>query len=112
MVRKMVLSITSNNYEKEVMNYNGFVVIDCWAPWCAPCRMSSPVFEELSQEIEGIKFAKLNVDEEGLIAQANRIVSIPTFIIFKNGVEVGRFVGAMPKELMKQKIMEVVENNE
>ncbi len=108
----MVVTITSNNYEKEIINHKGYVIIDYWASWCAPCRMASPIFEELSEEMKEIKFAKLNVDEERLIAQANKINSIPTFILFKNGIEIARFLGVMPKEVMKQKIMEAIKRNE
>ena len=76
------------------------IVIDCWAPWCGPCRMIGPVIEELAKEMQGkIVFGKLNVDENPQTSMKYRIMSIPTLLVFKNGTLVDQLVGAMPKEM-------------
>jgi thioredoxin 1 len=81
------------------------LVIDCWAPWCGPCRMIGPVIEELAKEMQGkIVFGKLNVDENPQTSMKYGIMSIPTMLVFKNGQLVDRFVGAMPKEMLLQKL--------
>lgn len=81
------------------------IVIDCWAPWCGPCRMIGPIIEELAKEMKGkIIFGKLNVDENPLTSMKYKIMSIPTMLVFKNGSLVDRFVGAMPKEMLMQKL--------
>jgi thioredoxin 1 len=81
------------------------IVIDCWAPWCGPCRMIGPVIEELAKEMQGkIVFGKLNVDENPQTSMKYKIMSIPTMLVFKNGALVDRFVGAMPKEMLLQKL--------
>jgi len=81
------------------------IVIDCWAPWCGPCRMIAPVIEELAKEMQGkIIFGKLNVDENPQTSMKYGIMSIPTMLVFKNGQLVDRFVGAMPKEMILQKL--------
>jgi len=80
-------------------------VIDCWAPWCGPCRMIGPVIEELAREMKGkIVFGKLNVDENQQTSMKYKIMSIPTLLVFKNGALVDRFVGAMPKAMLIQKL--------
>ena len=81
------------------------IVIDCWAPWCGPCRMIGPVIEELAKEMKGkIVFGKLNVDENPQTSMKYRIMSIPTLLVFKNGALVDQLVGAMPKEMLLQKL--------
>jgi thioredoxin 1 len=81
------------------------IIIDCWAPWCGPCRMIGPVIEELAKEMQGkIVFGKLNVDENPQTSMKHKIMSIPTMLVFKNGALVDRFVGAMPKEMLIQKL--------
>jgi thioredoxin 1 len=81
------------------------IVIDCWAPWCGPCRMVGPVIEELAKEMQGkITFGKLNVDENPQTSMKYGIMSIPTMLVFKNGQLVDRIIGAMPKEMLLQKL--------
>ena len=81
------------------------VVIDCWAPWCGPCRMIGPIIEELAKDMQGkIVFGKLNVDENPQTSMKYGIMSIPTMLVFKNGKLVDRVVGAMPKEMLLQKL--------
>jgi thioredoxin 1 len=81
------------------------IVIDCWAPWCGPCRMIGPIIEELAKEMQGkITFGKLNVDENPQTSMKYSIMSIPTMLVFKNSQLVERIVGAMPKEMLLQKL--------
>ena len=81
------------------------IVIDCWAPWCGPCRMIGPVVEELAKEMKGkIVFGKLNVDENPQTSMKYKIMSIPTMLVFKNGQLVDRIIGAMPKDMLVQKL--------
>jgi thioredoxin 1 len=84
---------------KSAIDMNHLVVVDCWAAWCHPCRLIAPVVEELASEYGSVAlFAKLNVDENPLTASVYGIQSIPTILVIKDGVEVDRIVGAMPKE--------------
>lgn len=81
------------------------VVLDCWAPWCGPCRMLGPIIEELATEMHGkIVFGKLNVDENPQTSMKYKIMSIPTLLVFKNGKYVDRIVGAIPKEMLLSKL--------
>ena len=87
--------INRNNFKEEVLSSDKPVLLDFWAPWCGPCRMVSPIIEELAQEYDGkIKVCKVNVDEESALASQNAIVSIPTVILFANGKPVEKMVGA------------------
>ena len=81
------------------------LVIDCWAPWCGPCRMIGPIVEELAKEQQGkIVFGKLNVDENPQTSMKYGIMSIPTLLVFQNGQLVDRIIGAMPKDMLLQKL--------
>jgi thioredoxin 2 len=92
------VTITDSSFREEVEAFLGTVVVDCWAPWCGPCRMVSPALEALASEYAGrLKIAKLNVDENPLISSQYAIQSIPTLLIFKDGHLVNRLVGALPK---------------
>ena len=89
---------------------NKIVIIDCWAPWCGPCRSLSPIIEELAKEFEGkIAFGKLNTDENENIPMRFNISAIPTLLVFKNGEMVDRIVGAGNKEFMKAKFAKHLE---
>ena len=92
----MALEITDNNF-KEILAEGKPVVIDFWAPWCGPCKMFGPVFEEVSKE-SNINFVKVDVDKENDIARRYGVMTIPTVILFKNGEEVKRNIGYMSKE--------------
>ncbi|AIS52326.1 thioredoxin-1 [Thermoanaerobacter kivui] len=92
------LVITLENFEEEVVNSDVPVLIDFWAEWCMPCRMVSPIIDELAKEYEGkIKVGKINVDDENELAMKFRIMSIPTIGLFKNGKMVDKIIGARPK---------------
>ena len=97
--------LTDSNFNQEVEKYP-LIVVDFWAPWCGPCRMVSPVIEQLAKELAGkVVFGKVNVDENPRIASAFGIQSIPTITIFKNGKAIDGFVGAASKSQMQSKIM-------
>lgn len=98
-----MLHITNDNFQQEVLNSPIPVVVDFFATWCGPCRMLAPVFESLSEDYEGkVKFVKLDVDEAGDVAKDYSVMSIPTLIIFKNGEEVAKNVGAMGAEDLEE----------
>ena len=98
------LTISDADIDDAVKKYDT-IVVDCWAPWCGPCRMVTPVIEELAKEMQGkVVFGKLNVDENPATAAKHQIMSIPTLLVFKNGNLVDRLVGAYPKEELKKKL--------
>lgn len=98
----MVNKFTTQNFEKEVKKYNGTVLVDFYADWCGPCRMMSPVVEEISNENPNVKVGKVNCDEEMELAAEFGVMSIPTLIIFKNGEIAKTFVGVTPKEEIEE----------
>lgn len=92
-----VITITSANFEEEVLKSDKPVLIDFWAPWCGPCRMVSPLVEEIAGEHPEIKVGKVNVDEQQDLARKYRIMSIPSLYVFKNGEVANKVIGAVPK---------------
>ena len=92
-----VLTITKQNFETEVIHSEKTVLLDFWAEWCGPCRMVSPIVDEIAEETDNLKVGKINVDDEAELAQKFGIMSIPTLILMKNGAEVKRLVGARSK---------------
>ena len=98
------IKVTDADFDEVVKKYD-MVVVDCWAPWCGPCRMIHPIIDELAKEKKGeIVFGKLNVDENQTTASKYNIMSIPSLLVFKNGELADVIVGAMPKEVLKPKI--------
>lgn len=102
-----LIHLTDSNFKKEVLESNLPVLVDYWAPWCAPCKMIAPVVEELAKDYEGkIRIGKLNVDENPKTTTHYGIMSIPTLIFFKNGKVLEQVVGALSKSELKKKIEE------
>ncbi|NLL31360.1 MAG: thioredoxin [Clostridiales bacterium] len=100
----MVKEINEKNFESEVLNNNGVVVVDFWANWCGPCKMMAPVLESVSEELKEVSFTKVDVDENGVLADKYEILSIPTLLIFKGGNLVDKLVGFTPKDVLVQVI--------
>ncbi len=92
------ININKNNFQNEVMNSDKTVLLDFWAPWCAPCRMVVPIIEEIASERPDIKVGKINVDEQPELASKFGIMSIPTLVVMKNGKIVTKVSGARPKK--------------
>ena len=99
-----VLKVTKKNIESEVFNSQKSVLLDFWAPWCGPCRMVSPVIEQIANEVSDIKVGKVNVDEEQELALKFGVMSIPTLVVVKNGKVVKKSVGAKPKSAILQMV--------
>ncbi len=92
-----VIEITKENFENEVVKSDKVVLLDFWAPWCGPCRMLSPIVDEVAEENPDIKVGKINVDEEPELAEKFEVMSIPTLFVMKNGEIVNQSLGAIPK---------------
>ena len=109
-VIKMEYKFTFGNFEKEVLASDIPVLVDFYADWCNPCKMMAPVVEKLAEELTGkCKVGKCNVDENMQIAQKYNVASIPTFIVFKNGLPYSTFRGMMPAEELRKKVEEALQ---
>ena len=107
----LVVELTSDNFD-QALGECRLLVVDCWAEWCAPCRMVAPVIEELATDYRGrIAFGKLNVDQNRSLAMRYRIVSIPTLLVFKEGQLVDQVVGAMPRAALEPQLAKYIQED-
>lgn len=97
-----VITITSENFETEVLKSDKPVLVDFWASWCGPCRMLSPVVDQIAEETDAVKVCKINVDDEPELAKKYGVMSIPTLLVIKNGEVAATSVGVKPKNEIKK----------
>lgn len=90
--------IQKEQFQKEVLNHKGTVLVDFYAEWCGPCKLTGPIIDQLSEEMKSVKFVKIDVDKNPELASEYSVFSIPTFVVIKNGKVSHQFVGAMGKE--------------
>ena len=93
-----VIEVNKDNFQKEVLESEKTVLVDFWADWCGPCRMLSPLVDQIAEEKIDIKVCKINVDDNHELAAQFKVMSIPTLIVFREGKEVNRSLGAVPKK--------------
>ncbi len=102
---RSTVSRDGHTFQPDVLDASGLVLLDCWAPWCGPCRMVGPIMDQLARESGGrYRIAKLNVDENPRTAAQFQIQSIPTMLIFKDGKLVDRLIGAQPKQAIADRL--------
>jgi thioredoxin 1 len=99
-----IIEVTDDNFQAEVLESAGPVLVDFWAPWCGPCRIVAPHLEELNNERDDVRVVKLNTDENPQISARYSVMSIPTLLLFKNGQEAHRIIGALPKHRLVQEL--------
>jgi len=97
-------NVTEQNFDNEVLKSDKTVLVDFWAEWCGPCKMISPIIDEIAEEQSGLKVVKVNVDESQQLAAKHNVMSIPTLLVIKNGEVVEQIVGAMGKDQLMEKI--------
>ena len=103
------MEVTDQTFAREVLQHAGLVLVDCWAPWCGPCRTVGPIMDQLAGEYAGrVKIAKLNTDQNQRIAGQFQIQSIPTMLFFKGGQLVNRQVGALPKNEIERLLRSIM----
>lgn len=96
--------VTDTNFQSDVLEADGPVLVDFWAPWCGPCRVVHPILEEMAGERDDIRIVSLNVDDNQQTAGSYDVLSIPTLILFKDGSEAKRIVGALPKRRLEAEL--------
>lgn len=108
----MIENLNENNFNEKI-NKEKIVLVDFWATWCGPCRILSPILDELSKEYEEdlIEFKKVNVDDNGALVKQYEITAVPTLLFFKNGKKIHRVVGGYGKNLLKNNIENILKNN-
>ena len=94
------LHLNEANFEEEVLKSDKPVIVDFWASWCGPCKMLGPIVEQISEEREDVKVCKVDVDENGALAEKYSVMSIPCVFLFKDGEVAGKSVGALPKDAL------------
>ena len=99
-----VINLTTENFEEEVLNAKEPELVDFWATWCGPCQTMGPVVDELAQELTDVKVGKVNVDEQMVLAREYKVMSIPTFLVFKDGKVAERTLGVQEKSELEQLI--------
>jgi thioredoxin 1 len=99
-----IKQVTDSNFQAEVLESDTAVLVDFWAPWCGPCRIIAPHLEELNNDREDLRVAKLNVDENPQTAAAYNVMSIPMLLLFKNGQVAHQIIGALPKNRLVQEL--------
>lgn len=97
-----VITVTKDNFEEEVLKSDRPVLIDFWAAWCGPCKMMSPVVDQIAEEHSNLKVGKINIDEQQELAQKYSVMSIPTLILFENGQPKDTSIGLVPKESIEK----------
>lgn len=103
------VDINDGSFDREVLAHPGPVLVDCWAPWCGPCKTIAPALDQLASKYAGrLKIAKLNVDENPATSQKFSIQSIPTMLIFNNGKQVDTMIGALPKNEIEKRLAELI----
>ena len=103
-----VVNLNEKNFEEEVLKSDKTVLIDFWASWCGPCRMMSPVVDEIAEEMkDAVKVCKINIDEEQNLAVKYNVMSIPTFVVIRDGKEIGRTIGVQDKEEIKKMLKQI-----
>lgn len=106
------IEVTDSTFSREILSAPGSVLVDCWAPWCGPCRAVAPILDELASKYAGgVRIAKLNVDENPLTASRYDVRNIPTLLLFKDGNLVNTLVGALPKETIEQHLITIMKTN-
>ena len=105
------MRVTDDSYKKDVLDFDGVVIVDFWADWCTPCKMQGPIIDELTEKFksnEKVRFAKLNTDENPQTSSENQIFSIPTLIVYKNGEIVDKMVGLRSGSEIEKKVNELL----
>jgi thioredoxin 2 len=106
------VDVTDDSFAREVLTVEESVLVDCWAPWCGPCKTLGPIIDELATDYaNGVKVTKLNVDENPVTASQYGIRSIPTMLLFRDGKLVERLVGALPKEEIEKHLLAIIKTN-
>jgi thioredoxin 1 len=104
----MADTVTEQDFEQQVLQSDQLVLVDFWAEWCGPCHAIAPVLDEIAQERSELKVVKLNIDEQPAVAQRYGVMSIPTLILFKDGAEAKKVIGAYPKRRLEAELEPVL----